>query len=78
MIYESTFSSKDADKALERKHSTASEAASLAKEAGVKRLVLTHFSARYRRADALLREARGIFPETVAASDGLVLDVPAV
>jgi ribonuclease Z len=78
LIFESTFSSKDADKALERKHSTASEAASLAKEAGVKRLVLTHFSARYRRADALLREARGIFPETVAASDGLVLDVPVV
>jgi len=75
LIFESTFASKDADKAVERKHSTASEAAQLAKDAGAKRLVLTHFSARYRRADALLREAQKIFPETLAASDGLVVEI---
>jgi ribonuclease Z len=77
LIFESTYASRDSDKALERKHSTALEAAQLAKEAGVGRLVLTHFSARYRRPDALLREARRVFPETVAAHDGLVLEVPA-
>lgn len=78
LIFESTYSSKDADKAVERKHSTAPEAAQLAKDAGVGRLVLTHFSARYQRPDTLLREAREIFPETLAARDGLVLDVPSV
>jgi ribonuclease Z len=78
LIFDSTFASRDTDKAVERKHSTATEAAQLAKEAGVGRLVLTHFSARYRRTDALLREAQEIFPQTVAAHDGLVLEVPAV
>ena len=77
LVFESTFSSKDSDKALERKHSTASEAASLAKEAGVKRLVLTHFSARYRSVSALVKQAREVFPETFAASDGMFVDVPA-
>ena len=76
LIFDSTFASRDTDKAVERKHSTASEAAQLAKDAGVGRLVLTHFSARYKRADALLREAQRIFPQTVAAHDGLVLEVP--
>ncbi len=78
LIFESTYASKDADLAVERKHSTALEAAQLAKDAGVHRLVLTHFSARYRRPDLLLREAREIFPETVAARDGLVIEIPAV
>ena len=76
LIFDSTFASKDADKAVDRKHSTAVEAAELARAAGAKRLVLTHFSARYRRTDALLREARKVFGETVAARDGLTLDVP--
>lgn len=78
LIFDSTFAAKDAEKAVERKHSTSSEAALLAKEAGAKRLVLTHFSARYKRTDGLLRESQKIFPDTVAARDGLVLDVPAV
>jgi ribonuclease Z len=78
LIFDSTFAAKDADKAVERKHSTSTEAALLARGAGVKRLVLTHFSARYRRMDGLLRESRRIFPDTVAAHDGLVVDVPAL
>jgi ribonuclease Z len=77
LIFDSTFASKNADLALERKHSTSVEAARVAKEAGAARLVLTHFSARYRRVDSLLREAQKIFPETLAAHDGLVLELPA-
>jgi len=76
LIFDSTFASKDKDKALERKHSTAAEAAAFAKETEARLLVLTHFSARYRSVKTLLDEARRVFPNTVAARDGLSLDVP--
>src|SRR3989442_15954907 len=76
LVFDSTFSSKDEEKAFDRKHSTAREAALLAKEAGVGQLVLTHFSARYRNVGRLLREARSVFPNPLAARDGLKLEVP--
>jgi ribonuclease Z len=76
LIFDSTFAAGDSDKAVERKHSTAVEAAQLAKDAGVRALALTHFSARYRDAGRLLREATKVFEKTVAAKDGLVLEVP--
>jgi len=77
LIFDSTFSAEDADKAVERKHSTCVEAAELAKKARVRRLALTHFSARYRNVSRLVREAREVFPETFAAGDGMSVDVPA-
>jgi ribonuclease Z len=76
LIFDSTFAARDADKAAEKKHSTSVEAAELAKRARVKRLALTHFSARYRSVSALLKQAREVFPETFAASDGMFVDVP--
>ncbi|HLQ03182.1 MAG TPA: ribonuclease Z, partial [Nitrososphaerales archaeon] len=76
LIFDSTFSSKDEEKAHERGHSTAREAALLAKGARVRQLVLTHFSARYRNVGRLLNEARSVFPNTLAARDGLKLEVP--
>lgn len=76
LIFDSTFDAKDEDKAVERGHSTSVEAATLAKRAGVKELVLTHFSARYRSTAPLLREATAVFQNTVAARDGLVIEVP--
>lgn len=75
LIFDSTFSAKDREKALERKHSTCVEAAQLASKAQARKLVLTHFSARYTSASVLVREARKVFPNTVAAADGLTLDV---
>ena len=75
LIFDSTFHGKDRDKALERKHSTCLEAAELAKKAKVSRLALTHFSARYTSVGSLVRQARSVFPETIAARDGLRLEV---
>lgn len=75
LIFDSTFRGSDSSKAVERKHSTCIEAAQLAKSARVRRLVLTHFSARYTTTSSLVREARKIFPDTIAAADGLSLEV---
>ena len=75
MIFDSTFRSIDLEKAVERKHSTSVEAAELARDSRSRRLVLTHFSARYTSVASLVREARGIFPDTLAARDGLRVEV---
>ncbi|MDV3244547.1 MAG: ribonuclease Z [Nitrososphaerales archaeon] len=75
LIFDSTFLEKDRDKAIERKHSTSREAATLAKKAKVRRLVLTHFSARYQSVSGLVKEARSIFRHAVAAYDGMRVDV---
>jgi len=70
LVHEATF-------ATETGHSTAREAAEVAAKAGVKKLVLTHVSARYSRdTSELEREAREIFPATIIARDGLEIDVP--
>lgn len=75
LIFDSTFLDRDRDKAFERKHSTSLEAAETASKAHARKLILTHFSARYRSVSALLREARSVFPETIAATDGLTVTV---
>lgn len=75
LIFDSTFRESDKAKAVERGHATSVEAAELAKEAGVRKLVLTHFSARYTNVAGLVREARKVFPNTVPATDGLAFEV---
>jgi len=77
LVHESTFGDEEAERAVETGHSTAREAALVAARAGVKRLVLTHFSARYSRDPSdLEREAKETFPNVFMARDGMELDVP--
>jgi ribonuclease Z len=78
LIHEATFGDEEAARAIETGHSTAREAAMVARDAGVGTLVLTHFSARYSRDAAELgKEARECFEGTVVVGrDGLEVDVP--
>ena len=76
VLCESTYLSADADKARDHGHLTASEAATIAREAGARRLVLAHFSQRYPSNEPFLAEAREIHDDVVAARDLDVIAVP--
>lgn len=70
LYHEATFAGDLAELAKKTYHSTSLQAAVIGSLARVKKLVLGHFSSRYKSVDSLVDEARTIFPETVAASDG--------
>lgn len=73
LVCDSCFSEKQADAAKEKKHTTAVQAAKIAKKAKAKKLLLTHFSNRYENRTVLLEEAKKVFPESVLAQEGLEL-----
>jgi ribonuclease Z len=75
LYHEATFG--DAEKKLAGKtgHSTAAQAARVAAEAGVRRLVIGHFSGRYKEPGVLLDEARAIFPDTDIAGEGKSFEI---
>ncbi len=70
LYHESTFGNDMKDRAALTFHSTAEEAATIAKKAGVKKLLLGHYSTRYKDPTPLLDEAREIFPETYLSREG--------
>jgi ribonuclease Z len=77
LVHEATFGDEEAARALETGHSTAREAATVAARAGARRLVLTHFSARYSRDPSdLEREAKEQFPAVMCARDGMEVVIP--
>ncbi|MBN2335911.1 ribonuclease Z [Candidatus Bathyarchaeota archaeon] len=76
LIHESTFSHELAERAEEDGHSTAVEAASVARDAGVKRLALTHLSSRYSDPAVLLDEAKQVFENVFVAEDLMELELP--
>lgn len=76
LYHEATFTRMLAKRARETMHSTAADAANMAREAHARALLLGHFSSRYKSADELLAEARLIFPEARASQDGAVYSIP--
>ncbi len=70
LYHESTFLEKEAERAAETFHSTAAQAASIAHQAGVQKLLLGHFSSRYKDLSPFLDEARQHFPQSYLAIEG--------
>lgn len=76
LVCESTFLESEREEAHAYGHMTARQAAELARDAGARRLVLTHFSQRYDDVDAFVREAAEVHEDVVAAQDLGIIEVP--
>jgi len=76
LVMEATFSAADQELAAAYSHSSSVDAAQTARDAGARRLAITHFSQRYTSTDAHLAEARAVFPETVALRDLDRIQIP--
>ncbi|MBC1935491.1 ribonuclease Z [Listeria grandensis] len=77
IVHEATFGAEMGDVACEYMHSTTIEAANLAKNAGAKRLIVTHISSRYNREDnrELVAECQSVFPNTEIATDFAIFEL---
>ncbi|MBS2032522.1 MAG: ribonuclease Z [Deltaproteobacteria bacterium] len=75
LVHEATYLVGHVDEAKERGHSTAAQAAEIAKRAGAKRLLLTHFSPRYETLEAHLEEARAVFTQSEVAVELQALEL---
>lgn len=75
LFHEATFANEDAPRAKETFHTTAAQAAEIARRAEVKKLLIGHFSARYEDENVLLQEASAIFPDTQLAKETLCVSV---
>ena len=73
LFHEATFAQSEKARAKATFHTTAAQAAQLALDAQVKRLVIGHFSARYEEEQVLLKEAASVFPQTVLAKENMCI-----
>lgn len=75
LFHETTYLSQDIEKAKERGHSTAAQAARVALDAGAKRLLTGHYSSRYKDPSVFAEEARAFFPNVIAGNEGMTIQV---
>ncbi len=75
LYHEATYMHDLQNLAASRWHSTTVEAATIARDAHVGQLCIGHYSARYADVEPLLAEARAIFPNTIAAQEGLTISL---
>lgn len=75
LYHEATFTESEMERATKTAHSTARQAAEIARLAEVKKLVIGHFSSRYKELDTLLNEAQEVFPNTELAFEGKVIEL---
>ena len=75
LFHETTYLTEDADKARERGHSTAAQAAQVALDAGAKRLLTGHYSSRYKDNSVFGDEARTIFPDVIVGKEGMRIEI---
>jgi ribonuclease Z len=76
LFHEATFAEKDKELAAQTMHSTAAEAAELAKLAGARKLLIGHFSSRYQDPLLLENEAKEVFKNTSGVNDGDIYSLP--
>lgn len=75
LFHETTYLAQDADKARERGHSTAAQAAQVALDAGAKRLLTGHYSSRYKNDALFAEEAMTVFPNVILGKEGLKIEL---
>lgn len=75
MLHDSTYADDKTVVAEQRGHSTSRQAALLAREANVGKLILSHFSSAYRNEDILLEQAREVFPATILGKEGMKIEL---
>ena len=75
LYHEATFAQEHALLAKQTHHSTAAQAAQIARDAGVQKLIIGHFSSRYKTEAPLLEEAQQFFPNTILAQDGMTIQL---
>ena len=75
LFHEATFAESELARAKETYHTTAAQAARIALEAGLRQLVIGHFSARYEDESILLKEASAVFPNTILAKENLCISL---
>lgn len=75
IYHEATYRASEAQKAKDRFHSTAAQAAEIARMADARLLILGHYSKRYPTVEEVLQDALPIFPDTIASDEGMVINL---